>query len=298
MSFKTLFNTLMLFKQFRRPRYLDNFAHYSKFKEDAAAGALPNLSFIDPRYATLGQRWPQNDFHPGNSRDNIVSEGEILIKDIYETLRASPVWNNTAFVITFDEAGGFYDHIPSPSGVPNPDGKVCPNTDFTQMGVRIPTVVVSPRVPKGTVVHTPTEGPFADSQYEASSIPATLRKLFEIDEEPLTARAAWAGTFENLFTTRVRTDCPETMPDVPMVSTQAFLDPFATPITDLQQDFVALASGLTAGSDDEIMTGEGWTEGDAALFMREQVCAFFGRCMYEGEDSYDGAYCAGPSAVV
>ena len=91
------------------------------------------------------------------------------------------------------------DHVPTPlDGVPNPDGKVStdPAFDFTRIGVRIPTVLVSPWVPQGTVVHQAPddEKPQSTSQYEHSSILATMKELLNLPEF-LTKRDEWASTF-------------------------------------------------------------------------------------------------------
>jgi len=58
-------------------------------------------------------------------------------------------------------------------------------------------------------------------------------------------------------------------------------------VNDLQEEFIAMAGGLNG----LFVTGKGMTEFDASLFIKEQVSKFFGRCMYEGEDLYDGEYC-------
>ena len=78
----------------------------------------------------------------------------MFVKEVYEILRASPQWNQTLFVITYDEHGGFYDHVATPvSGVPSPDGIVGPEPflfGFDRLGVRVPTIMVSPWIDKGT----------------------------------------------------------------------------------------------------------------------------------------------------
>ena len=98
-------------------------------------------------------------------------------------------------------AGGFYDHAPTPTeGIPSPDGIVAANGfTFDRLGVRIPTVAVSPRITPGTVVHAPTgaSAPFPTSQYESTSIISTANKIFGISGS-MTARDAWAGTFLDL----------------------------------------------------------------------------------------------------
>ena len=78
-----------------------------------------------------------------------------MIKEVYEALRAGPKWNETLFMITYDEHGGFYDHVAPPSqGVPAPDNMMAANGfKFDRLGVRIPTLAISPWVKKGRVVH-------------------------------------------------------------------------------------------------------------------------------------------------
>jgi len=86
--------------------------------------------------------------------------------------------------------------------------------NFTRIGVRIPTIMISPWINKHTVVNRPS-GPFEDSEYEASSIPATLKKIFNMSNF-LTKRDEWAGTFEHVVMNRTepRTDCPEKLPEI------------------------------------------------------------------------------------
>lgn len=93
---------------------------------------------------------PANDDHPSHD----VYQGQMFVKEVYETLRSSPQWNETLFIITYDEHGGFFDHVPTPvSGVPSPDGIVGPDPfdfKFDRLGVRIPTIMISPWIEKGT----------------------------------------------------------------------------------------------------------------------------------------------------
>lgn len=103
-----------------------------------------------------------------------------MYKDIYEALRASPQWMETLFIVTFDEHGGFYDHVPTPLGVPPPgDGEASyptPGVKFDRLGIRIPTLAISPWLPKGLVVSAPpaAQKPFPNSEYEATSIISTV----------------------------------------------------------------------------------------------------------------------------
>ena len=82
------------------------------------------------------------------------------MRNAYEALRNGPLWNETLFIITYDEHGGFYDHVSPPQdGVPNPDGflGIKNGFNFTRLGVRIPTLAISPWIEKGTLVHEPTD---------------------------------------------------------------------------------------------------------------------------------------------
>ncbi|KAJ7186291.1 hypothetical protein O6H91_04G137300 [Diphasiastrum complanatum] len=199
----------LFFRNLRKLKYVTKFHQYSlSFRLHAKLGMLPNLAVIEQRYFDL-KELPANDDHPSHD----VSEGQKLVKEIYEILRASPQWKEMLFVITYDEHGGFFDHVPTPlQNVPNPDGRMGPDPfyfEFERLGVRVPTIMVSPWINKGTVVHEP-HGPTPHSQYEHSSLPATIKKIFELDSDFLTKRDAWAGTFESILSERQtpRTDCP------------------------------------------------------------------------------------------
>lgn len=92
-------SSLPWFTSFRKPENVVNMKMYSFFRKDAAAGKLPNYTFIEPRYYTQSDQAQAQDQHPSNS----VYYGELLIKEIYEILRAGPLWEKTALVITYDE---------------------------------------------------------------------------------------------------------------------------------------------------------------------------------------------------
>jgi phospholipase C len=160
-----------------------------QFYEDLGNGNLAQFTLLQPRMTS--RNGPPTWQHP----DASVKEGERLYKAIYEALRASPFWQKLAFIITYDEHGGFYDHVAPPQeGVPSPDGvKASNGFAFDRLGIRVPTVLISPLVKAGTVVHKPS-GPTPTSQYESTSIIATANKIFGINKH-LYARDSWAGTF-------------------------------------------------------------------------------------------------------
>lgn len=222
---------IMYYEDMQNPPNSLQVFELEQFFSDVANGTLSQFTFLQPRMtSTNGMPTWQ---HP----DSPVSEGERLIAQVYMALRHSAFWDSVAFVITYDEHGGFYDHVPPPQhGVPPPDGVVSEyGFTFDRLGIRVPTVVISPWVKKGLVVHEPTNGPQATSQYESTSIMATCNRVFGV-EAHMTARDAWAGTFEHIFgaglENKPRTDCPTRLPRVRATSKQDFLDQWARPLND------------------------------------------------------------------
>jgi len=155
-------------------------------------------TFKGPTYKGGSSQHPEDD----------PSGGEGLIKAVYEAIRNSPVWKTSLLVIVYDEHGGFYDHVKPGCAIPPgdeiPDRQVTRNAlgfDFAHYGVRVPAVIVSPLIPRGTVDHT---------LYDHSSILATLERLLGIN--PLTNRDRSANDLRHLLTNAApREDCPKTL---------------------------------------------------------------------------------------
>jgi len=196
------------------PENQQKIQHIDRFFANLKSGKLAQFTWLQPRmnpHITGPPTWQ----HP----DALVSEGERLIKEIYEALRGSEFWNELAFVITYDEPGGFFDHVPPPQqNIPSPDNIIAVNGfNFERLGIRVPALVISPWVAKGTVVHDPpaVDRPDPTSLYDHTSIMSTTNYIFKIDKH-LTQRDAWSGRFASLFTqlSSPRTDCPETLPSV------------------------------------------------------------------------------------
>ena len=246
----------------------ENLASMDKFWTDAREGSLPSYAWINPRSGiNVTSGVGSNDQHP----DHDVAAGERYIKDIYEALRASPQWNETLLIVTYDEHGGFYDHVVPPStGVPPPSLDEVSYPDrgfhFDRLGIRIPTLLISPWISQGTVISAPPEPqkPTASSEYDLTSIMATARMLLGVDTElkhqnrsvNLTARDGWSATFEHVFTERdaPRTDCPAHLPAAPAPArppkgsrahTQLEYEA-SLPLNDLQLDLVAVHDHFTA----------------------------------------------------
>lgn len=161
---------------------LAHFHHFEEdFARDAAAGNLPAYSFIEPRYFTdtVNGRLP-NDSHPPHN----VAYGEALIADVYNALRAGPAWKHTLLIVTYDEHSGCFDHVVPPPATP-PDDRRPNGYDFSQFGVRVPAVIISPYVRPRSVIR-----PAGTTPFDHTSIIATLGKLFGFP--PLTARDAAA----------------------------------------------------------------------------------------------------------
>jgi len=200
-----------------------------KFFTELEAGSLSQFTILQPRLGT--HSGPPTWQHP----DASIAEGERLYKSIYEALRKSPFWNELAFVLTYDEHGGFYDHVAPPQiGIPNPDGVVAKNGfNFDRLGIRVPTVVVSPWIARGRVIHEPTVPPTPTSHFDGTSVIATANKIFGITEH-IHARDAWAGTFEDLFLEldQPRQDCPMILPDIPAYTTEAYARQKLSPLND------------------------------------------------------------------
>jgi len=167
-------------------------------------------SFIEPHYGNI-MPWTPGDFTCGNSQHPLddVTRGEKLIKDVYEAVRNSPLWEQSAIIVTYDEHGGFFDHT-VPPGAPHPGDSITDNEnnhnnfDFSQLGVRVPTIVISPYVKKGTIDH---------QLYDHTSVIKTLTEVFALNS--LTTRDRTANSLNHLFSLSApRADTPQQLPDI------------------------------------------------------------------------------------
>lgn len=163
--------------------------------------------FIEPSYGHVLA--DGRNFKCGTSMHPLddVTRGERLVRDVYEMIRSSPAWPTSLLLVTFDEHGGFYDHVVPPPAVPPGDrfdrGASRHGFRFDRLGVRVPAVVVSPLVPRGVIDHT---------VYDHTSLLATVEHLYGLD--PLTARDAAAARFDHLLSApSAREDTPLRLPD-------------------------------------------------------------------------------------
>ena len=226
-----------------------------EFARHVETGQLPAYSFLEPNHRPplhtldhaplVGAPDISNSQHPENSLvsdasydhfvpgDTDFARAEVLIARIYEALRASPeVFERSLLVITYDEHGGFYDHVPPPTGIPSPGDppgllgrllggllhRKSASFDFTMLGPRVPAVVISPYVAAGTV-----DGTVRDH----ASVPATLRAVFAPDAPSLTRRDAWSPPFHTVLDL----DQPRRGRDLPDLSSHVGRQPGELPVT-------------------------------------------------------------------
>jgi phospholipase C len=116
-------------------------AGISQFFLDAAAGTLPDVSYVDPRFVDE-EDGTSNDDHPHAD----IRAGEDFMNQVYDAVTTSPAWPETVLVFTYDEWGGFFDHVP-----PGRARDVSPTTALR--GFRVPTMVVSPFARRHHVSH-------------------------------------------------------------------------------------------------------------------------------------------------
>lgn len=214
----------------------DFFADLDDLEEDLARDEFPySYAFIEPQYYnnsggsvfdifTLALF---EDYGGGNSDHPTadIGRGQALIARVYNAIRTSKHWAKSALIITYDEHGGFYDHVPPPEAVPPGDSP--PGDEygfaFDRLGPRVPAIVISPLIPRNTVDHT---------VYDHTSILKSLEERFDI--APLTKRDEAAHGFGHLF--RLRKPRQDALVFAPLLST-AFLSDDTTPIENIDSQW-------------------------------------------------------------
>lgn len=165
---------------------IDNSFFIEQFYADAAAGALPPVVVVD-----AGNTF--NDDHPPHH----PMLGQIFLSSIYQALATGPQWDKCLFLYTYDECGGFYDHVPPPTA---PDDRK--SDGFDQLGFRVPAVAAGPYVKQGHI---------SDVVYDHTSAMKHVQNMFGLD--PLSKRNAWAPDLSDLIDTD-RLDRGEPRPPV------------------------------------------------------------------------------------
>jgi phospholipase C len=130
--------SLILVPGARTPARAPRIKTFDRFLPDVAAGKLPQFTFIDPEYKTTSEENPQD-----------IQLGERFVAEVVHALMSAPTWKHTALFLTYDEHGGYYDHVPPPAAIA-PDS-IAPmlepgdvSAGFDRYGFRVPTMVISP----------------------------------------------------------------------------------------------------------------------------------------------------------
>ena len=205
--------------------YSNKFKGIEEFYAHARQGTLPSFSYLEPAWYEEwnGYGHNGNDYHPPGN----VSPGEKFLYQLYQQLKSSPNWKNTLLIINFDEHGGTYDHITPPGNVNAPwqnpaDGTQPPDDyditfGFTQLGVRVPLILVSPLIDAKTIFR-PLKN---ENAFDHTSVIATILKHFNIDKSKwqLGSRVANAPTFEHVITLTPETARMDAEVDAPIDGT-------------------------------------------------------------------------------
>ena len=173
------------------------FGTYPDFLQSCEDDTLPDYSFIEPNYTDHqgdGGAVLASDQHP----DHHVREGDRFIGSIYNAIRRNDaLWRKTVLLVVYDEHGGLFDHVPPPACTP--DGYTADPQEtggmafaFDRLGVRVPAVLVSPWIPRATVVPS-------TRVFEHASIPATVTDFFIGRYDNRTVREKQAETFLDLL---------------------------------------------------------------------------------------------------
>jgi phospholipase C len=192
------------------------------------------FTHIEPDY--FGGLLNTGDFTKGNSQHPLggVAAGERIIKATYEAIRNSPHWHNSMLIVTYDEHGGFYDHVaPGPAEPTGSEGRTH-HFKFDRLGPRVPAVVISPWIPRGTVEHR---------LMDHTSVIATLMDLFDA---PLLdhARVPGSGLAHLASLSQPRTDAPATLPAVVVSGVPAGPVPHAAPNQPISDDDSLIATAV------------------------------------------------------
>lgn len=159
-------------------KYASITAPFEQFLADAARGTLPNVSYFDPYFGFSVGETPagiSKDDHPQAD----VRDGQVYLTEIYNALRASPNWERTLMIVTYDEWGGFFDHVAPPTGPVSAAEAAIGNDGL--LGFRTPCVILGPRAKRGHVSHF---------RFDPNSVINLIRWRFGLDG--FSARDAWS----------------------------------------------------------------------------------------------------------
>jgi phospholipase C len=285
LTWAAYFSDLVDLFQFEKlKRTPDHFRRFDNWADDVAAGKLPNYTFLFPRFMNGQSKNGDELFANSQHAPEDVRFGDHLIADVYEPLAANPeLFRESVLVITYDEHGGFYDHI-KPGSAPNPDGQNSPNPDdratfklpffaFDRIGLRVPAVIISPWIAKGSIEHR---------MLQHTSIIKTVCEIFGLNG-PLNRRDESAQSFADLFE---KADQPRSAEDMPKKLDRASLEdnvesvvagvpihPADEPVDELTQEWSAGMLSLLGGGLEAVEGPAPTTQGEAAAAIQERLQA-------------------------
>lgn len=129
-------------------KYFRKFTRLDDDLMEALPDELPKVLFMEPTYTDAPHVGPSSDDHAPTA----VKGGQEFLLKVYKAFSSQPdVWAGTVIIVTYDEHGGFFDHVSPPALVTTaPNGEY---EDFATLGVRVPALIISPFVEKGTIFH-------------------------------------------------------------------------------------------------------------------------------------------------
>jgi phospholipase C len=222
-----------------------HFFPMDQFLRDAQRpNGLPAYTFIEPNMMCSSKYGPENDMHPAFAITNTglatnVLYGEELIYKVYDALRNGPDWDSTLLVITFDEHGGCYDHVPPPLGSAPDHRQIQPGQpgysgfNFKRFGVRVPAVLVSPLIEHGTV---------CNAVFDHTSIIRTVSNRW-LHAQNLTERDLNATDLSEVIT---RSSPRKDVPDIKPTPAPAFDGCGGLPLSAMQSDMLMAAARRVA----------------------------------------------------
>lgn len=184
------------------PHAHPRFRRYRNFASDwLHEQNMPSVIFIEPEY-TDGPHGDPNDDHPPTG----VTPGQAFLADIYAVLTANPIrWARTVLIVTYDEHGGFFDHVP-PLNIPTRIPGHGPAPVFATTGVRVPAFIISPLVDPATVYANPLDHT-SILQFLAEKFASSVYSAEVSERQPLLSRLS-----QTLTRTTARTDIPSPPP--------------------------------------------------------------------------------------
>lgn len=175
---------------------------FAQFYTDAANGALPSVTLLDPDYGTQSQENPQN-----------IVVGEALLAQVVHAIGSSPLWPATLLIVIYDEHGGYYDHVPPP-GALAPDSIppiVQPGQSsydgFTRYGFRVPSIIIGPYAKRAFVSHV---------LYDHTSVLAMIERKWNLPA--LTLRDANANDLTDFIDLHALARKRPTFPSLPSLA--------------------------------------------------------------------------------